>query len=161
MGAGFAQMILDSENAGKHLMMAVIDAAQTSVMAYAAAGAAASAAANAGIPGIGWIMAIAGSTAMFGLIKGLLSQIPEYQTGGVVPGVPTGRDTVLAAVSPQERIFSVEQNERMVAALEGGGVGGALHLHQHSVIPSNRMQVTRQYRQLKRHELRLQRLGMA
>jgi len=160
MGGAFAKMITDSENASKHMIEAVITAAQNAVMAYAAAGAAASAAANAGVPGFGWIVAGAAATAVFGLIRGFLSEIPSFQSGGVVPGFDTGRDSVVAAVRPGERIFTPEDNERIVRAVERGS-GGGLTLQVNTVLPPDSAQTTRQVRAMQIHYRKLQRLGMA
>jgi hypothetical protein len=157
MGNAFAQMALDSENAGQHMMRAVVDSAQTAVMSYAAAGAAASAAANAGIPGVGWIVATVAAGAMFGLIKGFLADIPAYASGGVVPGVDRGRDSVLAMVRPQERIFRPDHNERLVQAVEQMAGGGGFHFHQHAVIPDRSGEALRQARHMQRLEQRLNR----
>jgi hypothetical protein len=130
MGAAFGKMITDSENAGIHFQNAVIDAVTASIMAYASAGAAASAAANAGIPGIGWIAALAAGAAVSAAIKELVADVPaKAQAGGILGGMRTGRDSALAAVMPGvERVLSPRQTtafEKMVESLDRGrGTGG-------------------------------------
>jgi len=160
MGDAFAMMITDSDNAGKHMTMAVIDAAQAAVMSYAASAAAAAAFSQAGIPIVGPILAVAAAGIVFGLIRAFMSKIPSYATGGVVPGVDTGRDTVVSGLRPGERIFTPEQNERMVKALESG-TGGGVHVHNHTVMPPASAETTRQVRQVTKIQSRLRRLGMA
>jgi hypothetical protein len=150
MGDAFAQMILDSDNAALTMSRAVIQAAKTAVMAYAAAGAAASAFANAGIPGMGWIMAITGATAVFGLIEGLLSKIPSMDVGGTVPG-PRGAPTLILAHGQEEVLRPDEAKEYRK--------GGGRQIVFNTVIPDTGAEMMRKIYNVNKVNMRLARLG--
>lgn len=162
MGQAFANMILDSKNAHKHLLTGIVDAAASAIQVYAIQAAAGAAASSALLSP--FAMAFA-SAAALSLVRGLIALLPSFNQGGVVPGTDTGRDSVAIAARPGERVLTVEQTEqfdRMVSALEAGGAGaGGVHLHQHSAIPPNSAQTLRQVRAVRKLERRLQRLGMA
>lgn len=56
--------------------------------------------------------------------KTALRLVPEFATGGIVPGIPTGADTVLSWLSPREMVLTVRQ-QQAIAARAGGDVFAA------------------------------------
>jgi hypothetical protein len=153
---GFQQMILDSDNAGVHMIRAVVDAAQAAVLSYAASAAAAAAFSQAGIPILGPVLAAASAATVFGLVKGFLSTIPSYQSGGVVPGPNNGRDDRLVLAHGGEVYYSRNEHDEMLALMRGKS-GGGLTLQVNTVLPPDSTQMTKQVRALQFHQRRLRR----
>ncbi len=56
--------------------------------------------------------------------KTALRLVPEFALGGIVPGMPTGADTVLSWLSPREMVLTVQQ-QRSIAAMAGPEVFAA------------------------------------
>jgi len=56
--------------------------------------------------------------------KTALRLVPEFATGGIVPGMPTGADTVLSWLSPREMVLTVQQ-QRNIASMAGPDVFAA------------------------------------
>lgn len=132
MGSAFGALLAGSEDAGKQMQLAVVDAAQSAVMSYAAAAAAGAAASQSAIPIVGPILAGAAAATLFGIVRAYLSQIPSpssggssgdtggyysggnkirgFAKGGVVPGYGAS-DTVIAKLTPGETILTREETQ--------------------------------------------------
>jgi len=177
MSAGFKQMILDSENASKHILLMIIDVAEKSIMAYAASSAAAAAFSQAGIPIIGPIAAIAASGLIFGLVKALASRIPKAAMGGVMSSGVFGQDTQPVLTQRGEGILKTGQTnllQRLADRLEQSSVGGSQPamagasiggntsiVNFNSVHPATSAEALRATRAVDKQRQRLARLGMA
>ena len=161
MGQAFSNMILDSKNAHKHLLSGMVDAAASAIQVYAVQAAAGASAATAILSP--FAMAAA-SAAALGLVRGLISMLPSFSHGGIVPGVDTGRDSQIIAARPGERVLTNEQTdlfERMINALERGAGAGGVHIHNSMSFPPTSGQTARQLRDVRKFERRYARLGMA
>jgi hypothetical protein len=92
--------------------------AQKAIMAHALEAAAASYKSQAGIPIIGPILGAAAASVALGIVRGYVGQLPAYATGGEVRGGVPGRDSVMAMLTPGERVLTVQENREMK---RGGG----------------------------------------
>lgn len=148
-GAAFALMATGAMKTGEAMQQlgiamasSIIDAATTSVTAYAASAGAAAAFSQAGIPLLGPFLAVAAAGLVGSFVKGLLSQIPRAQYGLInQPGAQRGRDSVMARVEPGEAVVPLPQMARDrssgVADYDGrsGGRGGGLVINVNQSVP--------------------------
>jgi hypothetical protein len=114
----FTNIITGQQSASEAIIQAVIHSAEVAVQAAAASGAAQAAFSQAGIPILGPALAVATSALIFGLIRGFLAEIPKAATGGLITGGTPGTDSVPMMTMPGERILSVEDNHRLIRAVE-------------------------------------------
>lgn len=115
------------------LINMAVQKAVTNITANAAEGASSAAAANAGVPGVGPIIAAAAATAMFALIMGFKDKIkPQgFNRGGIVPGVGT-TDTVPAMLTPGEAVIPKNMVQQMA---NGGPKQVSVSLNMQSMAP--------------------------
>jgi hypothetical protein len=162
----FSSIMEGSQSAGEALRSATIQSAETAVMSFAASGAAASAFANAGIPIIGPILAVAAAGMMFAFIKTFMAKIPKAAMGGVVTGGTPGRDSVGVLVQRDEGILRGGQTaaiQRLGDALtEGrGGAGPTIQQTNNftSVVPPTSAETARSMREVNKQLKRIKRRG--
>jgi len=172
MTQAFIDIAMGSEDAGRRMTMAVIDAAQVAVMSYAASGAAASAFSQAGIPIIGPIMATVAAGIIFGLIKGYMAQIPKAAMGGVVMGGVPGVDSVGTLVQHGEgvlqrgqtgviqRLADVLESRESAAPVAAGSGNTHMHYHADSVVPQTSGQYAQGVQDVNKMQKRLDRWRM-
>jgi hypothetical protein len=91
----------------------IIDMAQKAIMAHAVESAAAAFKSQAGIPIVGPFLAAAAAATALGVVKGYINQLPAFATGGEVRGGVPGRDSVMAMLTPGERVLTVQENREM------------------------------------------------
>lgn len=171
-GNAMANIITDSENAGKHMIMMILDSAQVAIQAYAAQAAAGAAASQSAIPFIGPILAAAAASAVFGMVKAFIGQLPSFAQGGRLAGGIPGRDSALFVGQQGERILSVAQNrnfERLVGALDKmtqtgmtpAVVGGSFQQVNNfpSVVPQTSAEMSRSFRNVNQQVKRAKKRG--
>jgi hypothetical protein len=116
----FQNIISGQQEASEAIIAAVIHSAEVAIQAAAASGAAQAAFSQAGIPILGPALAVATSALIFGLIRGFLAEIPKAAQGGIITGGTPGTDSVPMMTMPGERILSVEDNAKLIRAVERG-----------------------------------------
>jgi len=99
----------------------IIDMAQKAIMAHAVESAAAAFKSQAGIPIVGPFLAAAAAATALGVVKGYINQLPAFATGGEVRGGVPGRDSVMAMLTPGERVLTVQENREMKRQERDGG----------------------------------------
>jgi hypothetical protein len=179
-GRVFAEMLTNSKNALKGMVMAIIDSVQIGVNAYAILAAAAAAASESATPIIGPVLAIIAANTMLAFVKGLLANLPEAQFGGRIGGGTPGVDSVPVLTQAGEGVLTVKQMklfDRMVGSLDklsasgqlaapaavAAGAGGGVVVQQHnnfnSVTAPTSAETSRSMRQVNKQLKRLHRRG--
>lgn len=170
-GAAFAQIITDSENAGKHMLTAILDSIQVAINAYAVMAGAAAMALTAAIP-FGLVIAPAVAAAAIGMVKALIGQLPSFDTGGVMntssggAGLFVGhhKERILTANQNKnfERLIEVlDRNSRVVGVMAPAGGGMTMVNNFPSVVPQTSGQMSRSMRDVSKQLNRIKRRGFA
>jgi len=165
MGQAFAAIALGADDAGKQMSMAVINAAETAINAYAVSGAAAAAFSQAGIPILGPFLAITASSMLFGLIKGLLAQLPSFEQGGIVRGGIPFKDSVPVMAQDGEGFLSRDDTKtirHLISAVRGGGgaAGGiTINVQQQNLAPQAGAEMARSGKEISKILKRAQKRG--
>lgn len=121
IGEAFGQMASDSEGAWKNLvgsMMSGISQIINGLLAKAIAGMIAGEATK-GLPGL--ITAGIGVGALTALWQ---SQVPAFETGGIVPGNSFTGDKVLTRLNSREMVLNTDQQRNLFNMVDRGGISG-------------------------------------
>lgn len=154
VGAGYVAMMAIAGQA-------VLDFAQKAIMAYALEAAAASYKSQAGIPFIGPVLGAAAASVALGVVRAYIGQLPAFAAGGEVRGGSPGRDSVLAMLTPGERVLTVQENREMKRGSRAQNVTNqSVNVTLAPATPMSRAQIDRYIRDTIEPSMRrLQRLG--
>lgn len=118
-GAALASGEASTERFAGTVLKILVGMIKDHVMAMAVQAAANAAQAHMGIPFIGPAIAVTMAGVAFGIVEGLLSQLPAFATGGRVPGSGSAQDTVVARLMPNELVVNPQQEDLLSRVLHG------------------------------------------
>lgn len=128
LGQAFESIISGSEGATKAMLKAIVRSASQAIQTYMLVASAAQIAANAGIPGVGLAIGLAGAAAAEGIMLGLLSRLPSASGGWDIPA-NLGPGGMLANVHSGEMVLPADIAQPLRDSLRNGSGSGTVNIH--------------------------------